>query len=165
MAKRSKGFGEPLHQHLNKQQQRSMDKLARRVKSNLKDQVAGVVVNPKGQAKMSDILEAFIEPYLDSACDLEQRRKLFAMAAFAWNLALFPEDEQQQELEQIVEQLSAGDQRLRQNTKEILEELIERKQQYFRKHQRYILDFELTETRSDFHLSVVSSMSPDTKNS
>ncbi|MBW4660420.1 MAG: hypothetical protein KME15_17240 [Drouetiella hepatica Uher 2000/2452] len=163
MARKSKGFGELLNsQQRIKGQQESMDKLAERVKQGyLKDIVGGVVRNPKGEVKMSEVLQAFVEPHLDFAATKEQRQKLFAIAILAWNLALLSEEQQQKEMEDIIAQMSMGkDRQAEQDIREILEELTERKRRLFPNHRRYILDFDVRETRNDFHLSVISSPTP-----
>lgn len=163
MARKSKGFGELLNQQQRiKGQQESMDKLAQKVKQGyLKDIVSGVVVNPKGEAKMSEVLQAFVEPHLSFAVNKEQRQKLFAIAILAWNLALLPEEQQQEKMEEIIAQMSLGkDRQAKQDVREILEELTERKRKVFPNNRRYILDFDVRETRDDFHLSVISSPTP-----
>ncbi|HEY9628917.1 MAG TPA: hypothetical protein V6C84_16570 [Coleofasciculaceae cyanobacterium] len=162
MAKKSKGFSELLYQQQQaKRQEESLNKLAQRVEQGWKGKIAGVEKNPKGEAKMSEVLQAFVEPHLDFAHNLEQRRKMFSIALLAWNLALLPQEEQQQEMQKIIDQLCQGkDRQAQQDMQEVLEELINRKRKYFSGYHRYILDFELQETAQDFHLSVVSSKTP-----
>ena len=166
MTRKSKGFGELLNQQQRiKGQQESMDKLAQRVqKGSLKDMAAGIVMNPKGEAKMSEVLQAFVEPHLSFAVNKEQRQKLFAIAILAWNLALLPEERQQQAMEEAITQMSLGkDRQAQQDVREILEELTERKRKVFPNNRRHIIDFDIRETRDDFHLSVISSPTPKDK--
>ncbi len=40
----------------------------------------------------------------------------------------------------------------------IIEELIERKNKHFAEHTRTIMDYQVTETRNGFHLSVASTL-------
>ena len=162
MAKKSKGFGELLkrERHSNVQQE-SMSELAQRVKQSLKGRVIDVVANPEGEVKMSAVLETLVDPYLDVAANLEQRQKLFAIAILAWNLALLPVEEQRSQMEQMIEQIVGGQGRqTERDTREILEDLLERKQRLFPNLQRFILDFNMRETRDEFFLSVVSSVIP-----
>lgn len=160
MAKKPKGFGELLHQQRKAEEtQKSMDKLAKRVKQSFQGKLGGVVTNPKGEVKMSEVLEDFVGPYINDDLTLIQRQNLFQIAIIAWNIPLLPEDQQQAALNNIIDKLSVGQSEQHQeDTKEILTELIERKQKHFAKHKRYILDFELTENKDEFHLSVVSTM-------
>jgi hypothetical protein len=68
MARKSKGFGELLNQHQRtKGQQESMNKLAKRVQQNLQGKVEKVMFSQPGEVKMSDVLEAFVSPYLETA--------------------------------------------------------------------------------------------------
>ena len=162
MARKSKGFNELLNQQRQGvRPQESDNRLAQRVKQNLKGKVIDVIANPKGEVKMSEVLEAFVEPYLDVASNLEQRQKMFALAVVAWNIALLPEEEQQKEMEMMINQIFGGhDRQMQRDIRDILKELVERKQKFFADNQRYILDFELTGRRNDLRLSVVSSPSP-----
>lgn len=160
MARRSKEFGELVRQQRReKDQQETLDKLARRVKRKLKE--TDVIINPNGEVKMSEVLQAFIEPYLDFAIDRDQREKMFTIAIFAWNLALLPPEQQQQATKEMIDEtLGKQDRQAKQDMREIVEELIERKRKFFPDNQRYILDFELKETRNDFYLSVISAPTP-----
>ncbi|MBI4785014.1 MAG: hypothetical protein HY785_27480 [Oscillatoriophycideae cyanobacterium NC_groundwater_1537_Pr4_S-0.65um_50_18] len=162
MAKKSKGFSELLYQQQQaKTQEESMNKLAQRVQKGWKGKIAGVEKNPKGEAKMSEVLQAFVEPHLEFAHNLEQRRKMFSIALLAWNLALLPEEEQQKQMQEIIDQMCLGkDRQAQQDIREVLEELTNRKRRSFADYRRYIIDFELQETAQDFHLSVISSQTP-----
>ena len=42
----------------------------------------------------------------------------------------------------------------------IVGEMIERKNRYFAGHTRHILDYELTDTGDDYHISVISTLTP-----
>jgi hypothetical protein len=162
MAKKSKEFRELLYQQQSSgSHEKSMKQMARKIKTELKDKIADVVVNPKGEVKMSEVLEAFVEPYLETTHNREQRLKLLTIAIFAWNLTLLAPEQQQSELERVVEELSAEDARIKQDIQEILNELIERKQKFFAENKRYIIDFDLKETRRTYNLSVISSLIPD----
>ncbi|MBD2156164.1 hypothetical protein [Leptolyngbya sp. FACHB-16] len=157
MAKKSKGFGELLHQQKRFQaQQQSREKLEQRIQQSLQGKVETVHWN-EGEIKTSEVLEAFVKPFLNATKNTEQRKKLLAIAAFAWNITLLPEDQQQAEIDNIVQSIAGSDNpQLEQDTREILAELMERKLAYFASHRRYILDYELKETPNDFFLSVVS---------
>ncbi len=67
MARKSKAFGEILkQQRADKSHQKRLEKLEQKLQTGpLGDQFAGTVMNPKGEVKMSEVLEAFVEPYLD----------------------------------------------------------------------------------------------------
>ena len=85
MGRKSKGFGEILKQkRAEKIHQKGLEKLQQKIqKGPLGDQVVGMVPNPKGEVKMSEVLEAFVEPYLDFTHTRSQRDKLFTLAVIA----------------------------------------------------------------------------------
>ncbi|MBD2464833.1 hypothetical protein H6G89_27915 [Oscillatoria sp. FACHB-1407] len=162
MAKKSKGFNELLRlKQYEANSDAALEKLEKRVQANAASlNIAGMVKNPAGQEKMSDVLEAFVEPYLDDAETFEAQQKLFTIAIVAWNLALMPDDKRPAELKNFVQKLAGSNKQFAADTTAILEEFIERKQQFFANNKRYIIDFELQKMGKTHHLSVVSSM-PD----
>ena len=82
-------------------------------------------MNPQGEVKMSEILEELVEPYLNFARNFSQREKLFSLALVAWNIALMPENERQQMIDQVIEQVMGGNDPLaRQDAREIIDGLI-----------------------------------------
>jgi preprotein translocase subunit YajC len=166
MAKKSKEFSALLHQQRRaKRHQETMSTLAQRVEENLQGKVEDIIIDPKGEVKMSEVLQAFIEPYVDTARSREQRLKLLMMAVVAWNLAIIPKAQKRRDMEEMIEQICKKDRQAQRDIRETLEELIERKQTFFADNYRYILDFELTESPNAFHLAVVSSLFPADSNS
>jgi hypothetical protein len=150
MIKKSKGFGQSTHSP------KALKKLEQKIrKGGFSDQIETLVASPKGVAKMSEVLEEFVAPYLGHTRNHGEREKLFSIAIVAWNLSLMPEDERQQAIDQVL----AGQSVLaRQDTQEILDEMIARKQQYFTDNERLIVDFELQDRRNDWQLSVASTL-------
>ena len=140
-------------------QQKRFDGLRRKIDEGpLRDEKKVVFIEPKGHVKMSEVLEAFVEPYVDEVDSEEDYRKLLGLAIAAWNVALFPEDKRQDMIDQVIESVSAGDDVLKANLTEIMSELTERKQKYFRKYRRMIVDFELRDTGRGYELQVVSTL-------
>jgi hemerythrin len=143
-----------------KQKPRSQARLERRVQQGpLAD--SKIVAAPKGQAKMSEVLEDFVEPYIDEIDDtLEAHRKLFSVAALAWNAALLPEEKRQEMVNDLVEKglkgVSARDKRVFWG---IVDELIQRKLEHFADNNRFVVDFELIKAGTGYHLTVISTMS------
>lgn len=162
MARKSKGFGELLRQQREDQtSQKELKKLKQKVKKGpLGGQLAGVVTNPKGEVKMSEVLEDFVDPYLDMAQTRSQREKLFSIAVLAWNLAIMPKKEQQPLIDELLNRvLNEDDPLAQQDIREIVDELIERKQTFFAKNKRYIIDYQIQDTGKEFFLSVASTLS------
>ena len=63
-----------------------------------------IVVEPRGEAKMSEVLTDFVEPYLESADTKQDHQKLLMIAIVAWNTALLPEERQQGVIDELVGQ-------------------------------------------------------------
>jgi hypothetical protein len=169
MAKKSKGFAELVQQQRDAQlEQRGMNKLRQKIQNSpIGEKIGGIVTSPEGVAKMSEVLEEFIEPYLDTATNSYDRKILVGMAVMAWNLALMPASKRQPLIKKfILDVFGKGDPRTSQDIqdiKDIINELIGRKLEIFPDNQRFIVEFQLQETRNQFHLSVASTlMEPDT---
>jgi|GEM_PF-725965 len=163
MAKKSKGFGELLHQQRQTQnRQNTQKKLAKRVQENYQGKVKSLQWNEgnDGTEKMSDVLEAFIEPYLADIADREEMLKLLAIASLSWNLALLPDKEQATELKKFIKGLTKDkrDPQLEREMRKIIEGFVRRKKEVFPDNQRKILDFELKGNKDNFYLSVVSTL-------
>lgn len=109
---------------------------------------------------MSEVLTDFIAPYRQEADTKEAYRKLLTLAIMAWNTALLEESEQQEIVDKMVaEGLGEANEELKQGLKDIVHQLIARKKQYFPENKRLIIDFDLKDTGTDYHLSVASSLS------
>lgn len=163
MARSSKGLHElrQLHQ-LEQAEQHMVDRMQQKVKNGaLGDTVKGVVKNPKGQVKMSKVLEKFIDPYLETTKTIADREVLVELAVIAWNLALAPEGDRQQAMNDLFKDASDfQDILMQREAKALIQEMIERKEKHFANIQRFIVDFELQETGSHFNLVVVSTTPP-----
>ncbi|MFQ5811959.1 MAG: hypothetical protein ACE5I2_02020 [Anaerolineae bacterium] len=107
---------------------------------------------------MSEVLTAFIEPYIESASTEEAHRKLLMLAIVAWNAALLPEEDQQDIVDKAVEAIPAASWAMRAYMRTFMSKLIKRKKTYFSEYTRMILDFELTDMGEGYHLSVASTL-------
>ena len=58
----------------------------------------------------------------------------------------------------MIKQALKGDAQAQQDARDIIDEMISRKQQLFADNQRYILDFQLQDSGKQFHLSVASTL-------
>ena len=111
---------------------------------------------------MSDVLERFIDPYMDEPDGAEGYRKLLTLATMAWNTSLLPEEEQTKVVEEmIVGGMPDADDEQRAGLRDLLYMMIARKQAYFSEYTRVIVDFELTETRKGYQLAVASTVEPE----
>ncbi len=154
MAKKSKGFRDLLNE------QKALDTLEQRLQqSDMGSNFAGIQRNPKGEVKMSEVLETLVEPYLEVSDDYQERLILFQIATIAWNLTLLPESEQQSAMKALLKQAAKDiDPLAEKEMKNFVNELMARKLELFSDNQRYIVDFELKDTGNNFHLSVASTL-------
>lgn len=164
MAKKSKEFRNLLKQErqVTDYSQKSLDNLTQQVqKGPLGRHVKGVVKNPQGQVKMSEVLEDFVDPYLEAIEGYTNKNRFISAAVLAWNLSIMPEAARQAAKEQMREQLKQEglleDQEL---WNSLLDELMERKFQYFADNRRLIMEFQFEDTGNKYHLSVASMQAP-----
>ncbi len=73
------------------QKQNLLRAYARRAMPNLPPG-AQLRIEPRGEQRMSEVLEAFVEPYLGLASTDNGQRALLEIASLAWNAAILPED-------------------------------------------------------------------------
>jgi len=108
---------------------------------------------------MSEVLEAFVEPYLDVADTEDAYRKLLMLAVVAWNASFLTEEEQREMVDDITSKvMSAATREDKKDFRELVSTLVERKRAHFSAYTRKIISFELTDTGRDYHLSVVSTI-------
>lgn len=161
MARKSKGFTELIQQQRDAQlEQMGMNKLQQKVKRlAVGGEDIQLVQNPAGMEKMSEVLEAFVEPYLGFTDNRADREKLFLIAVAAWNLALMPAKKRPAVIKELIAaSVDKKDRLAQQDIREILNEMVARKLDLFPDNQRFIMEFQLQETKGKFHLSVASTL-------
>jgi len=127
-----------------------------RIKEKFPDQK--VIVGPTSDGiKMSDVLEDFVEPYRQFAETKEAYWKLLSIAIIAWNATLIPEKDRLSRLDELLVALPED---AREDGRQIIEELMVRKEKLFSQYRRMIIDFELANTAGQWHLSVMSTAGP-----
>jgi len=121
-----------------------------------------IVIQPGLGEKMSEVLLAFIEPYRELATTREAYEKLITVAMVAWNAALLPKDKRDAFLDEGINPvLSSLGNKAIQDFKVIVNELIKRKERLFSNNRRFIVSYELSETKNNYHLSVASTIHRD----
>ncbi len=126
------------------------------LQKKLRDRMGGkevVIVDSADGVKMSEVLEAFIAPYMEFTETEENFRKLVTIAVVAWNTSLLPRNEQTKAVNELLQSLPPEAQA---DAKSIVRELMRRKKRYFGKIRRAIIDFEVADTKDGFHLMVAS---------
>jgi len=130
--------------------------LRQRVKKNFPHQKVSVGP-PSGGVKMSEVLEEFVEPYRELVETEEAYWKLLTTAIVAWNVTLFPEKDRLSRLDELVITLPED---VREDGRQLIEELMVRKERFFSQYRRMIIDFEVADTAGEWHLSVMSTAGP-----
>ena len=117
-----------------------------------------IVVNPVGEAKMSEVLTEFVKPYADHADTDEAYQKLLVIGILAWNAALLPTKKRQEMVNSLLGEMPTS---MPKEFRSIVEMLIERKLKHFAENKRVNVNYELTDIGDGFHLSVASTLKID----
>ncbi|MFH1906688.1 MAG: hypothetical protein ABIL11_04765 [Chloroflexota bacterium] len=118
-----------------------------------------VIFKTDVEEKMSEVLLAFIEPYREFATNREAYERLIVTAIVAWNAAVVPKKEREKLLDETSKSImgSAGD-KAAQDFKSVVNELMEWKKRHFPANKRYIVSYQLSETKHKYHLAVASTL-------
>ena len=145
------------------------------------DEELGVFSAP--EESMSNVMLEFLEPYREFDRDGDMFAKLVGLGTVAWNLALLPEAERSEALEEFAAEmfgsgrlsvvgrcvrwvrtrlgLSHGDHgetEAHRNFKATVEEMIERKLRKFPSNRRFVLDYQIAGDGSEQKLFVISTL-------
>lgn len=105
---------------------------------------------------MSEVLKAFVEPYISLTSTDNSQRMLLQIASLAWNAAILPEDDRQAMLDQLAERSLPGfEGQAREELQDLIMNMIARKLALFDENKRFILSVELTSAEGGY-LSVIS---------
>ena len=143
------------------QKQKRFEGLKRKLKqSPLHVQESEIVIEPRGEVKMSDVLTSFVEPYIEFVDTKEDHKKLLMLAIVAWNASFLSEKEQQKMIDEVLGVgISTGTKKLKADLRGIMKELIARKQRHFSNYTRKIISFELIDLEGgDSYLTVASTL-------
>jgi hypothetical protein len=110
--------------------------------------------------KMSEVLLEYAEPLTEPlpANDDMAFRNAVAVAALCWNAALAPKHEREGILHEFISQTSRGEVLPAEESREILNFMIQRKLQLFKNNRRWILNYEIKSTKRDREVYVISSL-------
>jgi hypothetical protein len=113
-----------------------------------------IVNNPSGSEKMSETFMRFVAPYAEFAETEEDYRRLYSMAALAWNATFLPEEERSM-LDAIIREAtpSAEDE-----ARLVINELIHRKERYFAQYNKMIMHYEVNMVDDYVHVRVAYTM-------
>jgi hypothetical protein len=113
---------------------------------------------PPGEAKMSEVLWEFVQPYLGSTRNEQDLRKLLDLALIAWSIPLFPPDQREGVVRDLLSKVPVE---ARATLAAMLAQMVQRKEAVFGNNRRMILSYDLTFTPAGPHLSVASTMPLD----
>ena len=102
-----------------------------------------ILVDPGGEKKMSEVLLEFIAPWSQYCKTNEDLTKVLAVAVIAWNAALVPRGER---IEIIENAGKAVPPEIYEDTKAIVEEMIQRREIHFAHNKRMIINYKVTIT-------------------
>jgi len=165
MAKKSKDFKDLMRQRQSSQNKhKNLEALRQKMQEEgvFGELAANMVIEPKGAIKMSDVLKQFVAPYLDTVHNLKQCKALLSLGVVAWNASLLSKSDDEV-LKAIVdefleESLLTDDAQTKQDTREIITELIARKNQHFSHIKRLIMDFDVKQSGQRYDISVASTL-------
>ena len=112
-----------------------------------------MMVVPGDGVKMSEVLEQFIDPYLDLTETQEDVRKLVMVAVMAWNASLLPREQQADTVNDLLRTMPFE---VQSGMRRLVRQMMGRKRREFAEYRRAIMDFEISMTRHGLHLSVAS---------
>jgi hypothetical protein len=163
MAKKPKGFSELLGQQRRQQVRQAIDQSFDQLEADLGSDLGRdvtVMREPAGMAKMSAVLEDFMAPYENETATKQELENLFSFGIVAWNLAITAPAERAAMIDKFfTEVLTQNDPVLVAEGKELIQELIDRKEKYFGDNQRIIANFKLQYfTPGKYSISVASMM-------
>jgi hypothetical protein len=119
----------------------------------------GVVVAPRGEVKMSDVLTDFVEPYESSAGTGDAYRVLVTLGALAWNASFLSGDQQEEMITSVLASgIRTATYREAAEIRALVHALITRRQSVFSEHKRLIISFDFKDTGNGYYLSVASTL-------
>jgi hypothetical protein len=107
--------------------------------------------------KMSEVIIEFAGPLLAHAQEYHEKMALLSLAVMAWNLTLFPENEQPEFARLIIESVrKAAPWVSEEQVTELLQWYMERKKSDFADCRRLILEYEFIDAGHEFRFNVAS---------
>lgn len=120
-----------------------------------------IIVEPKGEKKMPEVIMDFAKPLLDEYEDEESERRTIALAILIWNVSLFPKKAQDKKIQKMISDLiPANDISDLATMKYYVNMLLERKKKYYPNIKRAIFDYQFSVSGNSRHLDVASTFSP-----
>jgi SEC-C motif len=130
-----------------------------RMKSQLQDMDERFVMHEgELKIKMSEVILHLADNLLKIAKHYSEYKNIIGIVCIAWNLSIAKNDEKQEMLERF---LNKVDEQAKQDTRDILLALIEKKNLLYPHMNRFILSYDLLGNKQNFHLNVISTVSQE----
>src|SRR3990167_8419238 len=112
----------------------------------------------KGQleVKMSEVILHLAEELLEYATSKQDSNKAITVTCAAWNLAIFPDEKQQKEINNLI--AGIDDEQGKQDTRDIINAIIDKKNRYYPNIKRMIVDFDLQGDHNNLRLNIASTV-------
>jgi hypothetical protein len=114
-----------------------------------------VIPSPPRELKMSEVLGEFIRPYVEADESEQQFEALVQIATIVWNATLLPARERGEALRELESLVPPEG---REGMKDLVTDMIRRKETHFADITRGIVDVQVTWTPTGPHLSVMSTL-------
>ena len=111
--------------------------------------------------KMSEVLQEFAEPLLDTPDGDEYFEGIISLAAISWNISFLPEKKQQKRLRHIVHKIGKSDPLASIDVEDCIRMLLERKKTLFADDRRMVVNFEVVDEKDGQRLLVMSTPAKD----
>jgi hypothetical protein len=123
-----------------------------------------LIDSPTGTEKMSEVILEFAAPLIetlpdDSSGDVGFENAV-AIAIMIWNASLMPEQKRQKTIEEIMNALPHSDTEEIATVDKMIKMLLKRKKKHFAQNRRFIVDYEVSTSKNERNVFVVSTMDP-----
>lgn len=127
-----------------------------------KPQLAGKLIwNPPGKKKMSAVILEYAEPLMEHAENVEQQNKAIAMAIICWNASLLSGEDRDRILAEAFAE--TGDME-DSGTQEVLEFMLNRKQELFPDNKRMVADWIVKDKGDQLFIEVATTLPKENEN-
>ena len=104
--------------------------------------------------RISEMLQEVIAPFKHETTNFSDYRKLITLGVLAWNIANSPMEEMLDSLNRFLNSFPLLQATAREDIRETILELVRRKIKLFPDIQRAITNFEITESKKEFQITV-----------
>jgi hypothetical protein len=110
--------------------------------------------------KLSTVILEFARPLRDRFPDDRDFEVVVELAIICWNLALFPEAEQKQELQSLLKEMAKGPADLAGEIQTWVKTLVDRKKALFGRDRRMVVSHTIVQEGDNRHVYVASTLVP-----